>query len=139
MSEYLSEARDLYMQAIEEKRAEIAKAETDERREGYWVKMTSKTELADLLIRIDAIDDWIRQREFATRQDARLEAESERLRIIREVAETQDQSLARIADALEAMKPQPVTIAEALKRSGVRSVDISAPSSGPLTHDGTGR
>ena len=48
------------------------------------------------------------------------------------------ESLARIADALEAMKPQPVTIAEALKRPGVRSVDISAPSSGPLTHDGTG-
>ena len=110
MSEYLTEARDLYVQAIEEKRAEIAKAESDERRDGYWVKNASKIELADLLIRLDAIDDWTRQREFAARQDARLEAESERLRIIREVAETQDQSLARIADALEAQRVRPVII-----------------------------
>lgn len=71
--DYLAEARALYKQAVEMKRAEIAEAMADPRsdRSVYWQAI--HVELAELLLRMDAFDDWERQRAVQRDQDRMLQ------------------------------------------------------------------
>ena len=99
--DYLAEARALYEQAVEDKRAELAEAGDDPKTtDGYWARRAGRTELADLLLRLDAFDDWRHNR-------ALQQAEAERVLAMSREAERQTAAQESIAESLRIIASPP--------------------------------
>jgi hypothetical protein len=92
--DYLAEARALYEQAVEDKRAEIASSSN------HWAARVGRGELASLLLKLDAIDEYRRNRDEQQADDKRVQAMSLAAKARTAAQESIAESLRAIAVAL---------------------------------------